>query len=160
MILITRYKNKDIYYFAGSLAQLSSGIEDLPAPHFVCGFLLHQTDWSKAELEETVRHLLDRGCVYFLFHGNRCQEAHDVADETYYKTISAQQMTSHNVVLTTWHDDESEEAFIFNVLCVAWPAHDYEDTFSSCVLISIGTPAENNRVKRLLSNLETTLQQE
>lgn len=157
MELVTKYNNRDIYYFSGRLYQTWSEELKLPEPYFICTLFLHQSNWSEEELKKSIRRLIKGGCVYFLFHGNRCAEAHDCADQTYNETTP--NIGDENVIITTWHENESERDVIFAALCNAWPAKDYEEKFSSYVFISLGTPGQNKRVRGLLSNPDATVRQ-
>ena len=159
MELVAKYDEREVYSFAGKISHLCSDKLKLPKPYFVCTFFLHETDWSKDELKRSIRRLINDGCVYLLFHGNRCEEAHECADETYYEMGLDTEMTDYNVIITTWHDNESEKNVIFETFCATWPAKDYEEKFRSYLVISLGTSEQNKYIRGLLENPELTIQE-
>ena len=157
--LIATCMNRNIYY---SHARMPGNLPDdleLPPPHFTCAVFLHSVDWDKARLANLLERLIEGGCVYFAFHGNRCEEAHDLADEV------ALQNEAYNldenpdsVIMTTWHENESINDVLSDFLQSAWPAADYDSTFSSCVILSFGTAEDDTNIQALLANPETIIE--
>jgi len=155
MKILTKYKGRKVYFYKGQLSHVSSVNLKLPDPHFICTFFFHDTHWNDNDLTKLLDLLIKNGCVYFLFHGRSCKEAHGLADEVAIKFNPS--ATEDNVIMTTWHERQSIEDVIFATFCVAWPVKDYEDSFSSYVIFSFGSDEENDNVQYLLNNLQATI---
>lgn len=158
MALVTTYQNRKVYFYTSRLREIASKNFQLPTPHFICSFFFHNTNWDKNELEKALFRLVKGGCVYFLFHGFHCEEGHNLADEIILKLHSSKE-TDKNVIMTTWHSKETMKNVIFNTFCTAWPAENYENSFSSYIIFSLGSTKENTYVRNLLNNLKKTIKQ-
>jgi hypothetical protein len=156
MELLRQYNDKGIYFLSGDIRQLWADIETLH-PHFVCAIFLFQQKWLEEDLKRLIERLISHGAAYFAFHGNRCERAHDIADEVQSRLMPGSEMTYDNVIGTTWYSDEQEDEVIFSAFCASVPADEYLETFSSYVIISMGTKLENDRIRELLNNLEFTI---
>lgn len=151
MTIVSNYDGKKVYLYTAQ--KLFSGDFKLPEPYFVCTFFFHNTNWDKDDLAKILGRLIKGGCVYFIFHGIRCEEAHDIADAVILE-LQSSQVTDENVKMTTWHEKESLEDVVFFTLSAALPAEDYEDSFSSYLIFSFGSSEENTRVRDLLNDID------
>src|SRR3990172_245801 len=154
--LVGQYNGKGIYFFSGEIHQLYSDIE-LLRPYFVCVVFLHTKNWAEEELRKLIDRLMSHGAAYFVFHGNRCERAHDIADETHARIIPESEVTYDNVIGTDWFEDFSADEVIFSAFCGSVPADEYLDQFSSFVVISIGNDTENALILHLLTNVQSTI---
>lgn len=155
---VRTYRELSLYLHGGSLKnQDMSGIA-FPAKYFVCVIFLDDTDWSENELAPLVRAAFEAGGVYFVFHGARCEQAHDLTSHMCYPDARASaSITPENVILTTWHDDESEANVLGFALLATIPANDYLDKFHSLVFLSFGSDENHKRIRRMLVNAEQTV---
>lgn len=74
----------------------------LPEYPFLCAIVLMR-EWDAKWLRTVLYTLLVKGAVYFVFHGVRCEEAHDLADsvrDIFYLP------GGEDVVMTTWHHSQ------------------------------------------------------
>jgi hypothetical protein len=92
----------------------------LPSKYFVCLLAWDATFATDAEIAALMRHLLLTGCVYILCWGPDCERVHDVFD--------AEDISLHGdepVAMSTWHNNESLRAALWDALFVAWPDDAY-----------------------------------
>jgi hypothetical protein len=85
---------------------------------------------------------LDRGIVYFCAWGPGCERFHDIVDEVIVEDgVSKRRFVGPNasdVIMTTWHEDESlEEALDFFVTC-AVPTGGFASDSSFRLVITVG----------------------
>jgi hypothetical protein len=66
--------------------------------------MLNDPSWTANAMSSLIYGLMGRGAVYLAFWGVRCEEAHDIADRVREQFTPAD---SDDVVITTWHSDES-----------------------------------------------------
>jgi len=159
MRIVTTYQDKKVYFLTGEVSQVSSEDFELPEPHFICTFFFHDTNWNQNDLVRLLHRLIKNGCVYFLFHGHGCKEAHDLADASRDELCSSE-ITDENVIMTTWHEkEESLEDVIFDTFIASHPTEDYLESCTSYIIFSFGSSEENAHVEHLLGNLEATIKQ-
>ena len=109
----------------------------LPSPHFACLLVLDGLAISDAQVHRLAAKLLKNGAVYFCAWGPGCERVHDLIDDAI--LIFESDPTEDNVILTTWHDDESLEEALFFLFCASWPAADYIDRCGSALVIVSGS---------------------
>ena len=116
---------------------------EIPSPRFR---LFVAADTTLASVEEISRFseaALERGMVYFCGWGPDCGRFHDIVDEVTVEdeTSGSDRFTPptpNDVVMTTWHDDETlEEALAFFATC-AFPSDSYAEHSSYRVVICVG----------------------
>lgn len=95
---------------------------DLAKKPVVCGFLLKDPGWSADWLRAVIRNLIENGAGYLSFWGVRCEEAHDIADCEREPFTPA---GGEDVVMTTWHDDESLIDFLWYLAFLACPTEGF-----------------------------------
>jgi len=84
-------------------------------------------------LEQFAAKLLRQGCVFACAWGRDCEKVHDAID---YAAIEADALAgSDDVVLTTWHTDESLDETLYFAVFSAWAAASYESTTQAVVAI-------------------------
>jgi len=150
MQLIGDLGGKKVYYNCAFSISEAQKTATMPQPYFSCTIFLHRSRWAKQDLQKFLGHLLKHGCVYLAFHGDGCEAAHDLADELSLEMAGEELPREETAVLTTWHEDESEEDVVAHSLRSAWPAAAYEKQFSSRLFVSIGRTTENDNIKSLL----------
>lgn len=154
--LVGQYNNKSILFLSGAVPTLHQDIEDL-RPYFICTIFLHQQEWVETDLRRLLLELIRHGAVYFLFHGNKCERAHDIADEVHATILPEEEVTYDNVIGTDWFDDSSPDEVIFSAFCGSVPPDDYLERLSSFLVISIGTATENAAVRALITDVKSTI---
>lgn len=150
MKVVANYNSKKVYLYTAGNLRISSDDFKLLKPYFVCTFFFHDTNWNEDNLAKILNRLIKCGCVYFIFHGNRCEDAHDLADAVIGKLQSSQE-TDRDVIMTSWHEKELIEDVIFYTFSTALPA---EDSFDSYLIFSFGSSEENTHVRDLLNDID------
>ena len=146
------YNKKKIFFYSGNLSKVSR--LNLPKHSFICTFFFNDNDWDIENLSAAIDSLINIGCVFFLFHGNRCEKAHDIADEiAVEKEIVEEKELS---IMTTWHNNQSEKEVIYEALRLFLPDEQYLDKFnedkeSYYIFFSFGDDKYNFFVQDLLS---------
>ena len=79
---------------------------------------MSDSGWSEAWLTNVIRDLIENGAAYLAFHGSRCEVAHDIADRVRDIVMPDE---SDDVVMTTWHEDESLVDYLWLLAFAAFP---------------------------------------
>src|SRR5262245_21585380 len=103
------------------------------SPHFACLLALDGPTFSDAQVHRLAAKLLGNGAAYVCAWGPGCERVHDLIDDAI--LIFESDPTEDNVILTTWHDNESLEEALFYLLRTTWPAADYFDTCRAALVI-------------------------
>jgi hypothetical protein len=135
-----------------SLTELPARIRPLNA-HFVLFLAVNGREVDTETIYSVSQKLLDKGMVYACVWGPDCESVHDSIDQTRFRRKPEE--TDSNVIVTTWHAEESiGEAVCFFLNC-AWPADDYVHTCSDWIAAVIGNPAWEAEVRaKLLAEKE------
>jgi hypothetical protein len=110
--------------------------EALPdVSRYFCLFLaIDAVDLSNASILSTARKLVERGAVYVCVWGSDCERVHDCFDE---QSPIEESPGQNDVVMTTWHGDESlEEALWFFMNCTI-PTESFVAQCKDWVAVSI-----------------------
>ena len=94
------------------------------------------------------------------FHGNRCEDAHDLADIAFvYGDCKIELPTEDDTLMTTWQDDGDLPDAIFDCFCACPPSSGFLETLSGFYVLSVGTNLENQQLRAMITSLDTTLRQ-
>jgi hypothetical protein len=152
---LSRLDDRDIFAWDGPLTEAAAIA--FPKPHFVCAFILGDTEWSSHELSEALRAVIGSGGVYLLFHGRRCEDAHDLADRIILEMNRDD--SPDTVIMTTWHAREPVVEIVGFALLAAVPASKYVDGCTSTVFISLADPKANDVLRQLLAHPVRTVRE-
>jgi hypothetical protein len=120
---------------AGLKCGESIGNAAVPKKPFVCGVMLTDPSWTANAMSSLTYGLMGRGAVYLAFWGVRCEEAHDIADRVREQFTPAD---SDDVVITTWHSDESLVDYLWFVAFVACPTPGYCKEGMGYLMVDVG----------------------
>jgi hypothetical protein len=110
----------------------------------VCGIVLNDPLWSASWMRELIKIMIQHGAVYFAFHGNRCEEAHDLADSVRDELLIS---SDDKIIMTTWHDNESLLDYLGFLKFNAVPSEGYFKMGPlSHLLVDVGTSPNENLV--------------
>lgn len=149
--------NKVVYFATGLIDDLQRDINSLDQ-YFICIMFFNDSDWNIEDMKGLIRRLIERGAVYFLFHGSRSEEVHDLADEIQEEIIGECKITESNVIGTSWFTRDSEEEILFSGFRCSIPADDYLEKFHAYVVISLGTGTAANHLRGLLIELSRSIE--
>jgi len=102
--------------------------------HFIVMIAANYRTIHEGQVTSFVNAALDAGACYFVCWGPECEELHDSIDEI---LVGSMEISDDNVILTTWHDQESLAYAVWFAINVAWPAKRYEDSCQSVVSVVI-----------------------
>jgi len=108
-----------------------------PAPaHFIAFVALDARGVPDDVISELGARLIRAGAVCVGTWGPDCERVHDLTDDAY---DAATMPTEHDVVMTTWHDDESLADALWFALNTACPTQSFEETCRAVVAIVINS---------------------
>ncbi len=108
-------------------------------------------------MENALQQVLDAGAVYLSFHGARCEEACALADSLIVSRFNGQE-TEKNVIMTTSHKNADLQGMVFDVVLLGMPtADDYFRDWAGYLIISTGSPTENDVVRHVFSNPQESI---
>jgi hypothetical protein len=96
--------------------------------------VLNDPNWPVTWLAALLRSLIARGAVYLVFWGERCEEAHDIAD----RVRDPLPADGDDVVMTTWHTRESLIDYLWFVAFVTCPTSGYVSDENRYLILDIG----------------------
>src|ERR1700687_2885770 len=95
------------WLFAGQPKD-ATGVECPLGPHVTCGFFLFESTWNRDDLRALIASMIGHGCVSMMFHGARCEEAHDLADDVFVDDGYDENFGGReDTLMTTWAENES-----------------------------------------------------
>ncbi len=133
-----------LFCSASSLGSLPAALSPLSRP-----FVLFIAADASSVTEQTVllvaEKLLSQGMIYACVWGQDCERVHDLLDAASVQRNPS--VSNANVVMTTWHAEETIEEAVWFFLNCAWPAAAYEQTCDSWVAAVIGNAEWEKSVK-------------
>jgi hypothetical protein len=116
----------------------------LPRGRFRLFIAADTTHCTTEEISEFAKAIFGRGMVYFCAWGPGCERFHDIVDEVDAKDDLGERKfappSTHDVVMTTWHSQETlEEALDFFATC-AVPTEGYAENSRHRVVVSLANP--------------------
>lgn len=126
---------------------------DLPTEAFVLFLAWDASDATVEQANCIIHPALDRGVEYVCTWGARCEWVHDGFDEEIVmrEIESGVQRDADEVIMTTWHDDDSLYDAVWFSVFSAIPPHCYDGTPWSVVCASVGDEDLRRRVDEALA---------
>ncbi|TKB92852.1 MAG: hypothetical protein E8D41_08780 [Nitrospira sp.] len=104
--------------FASSPDDFSSSIA-IHGKHCVLFLAMDARPMSVGEISNMANWALDQGAVYVCAWGPDCERVHDIIDEVLVDRDPGE--TDEDVIMTTWHDDETLEEALWFAVNSAYP---------------------------------------
>jgi len=128
----------------------------LPSRHFVCLIAWDARNATNDEIAGVALGLLEQGAAYVCAWGPDCERVHDIIDEE--RAGPNPPADVSDVVMTTWHEDESlAEAIRFALVC-AWPDECYAESCKSLLGVAIGSSSWAAEIRAAFSSPEQFVQ--
>lgn len=89
--------------------------------------------------------LLDKGLGYLCSWGLDCERVHDIFDQAAIKVNET--FTGDDVVMTTWHSDESFEETLWFFAHAAFPTKCFQHTCTSWIVAPIANPVLEEQIR-------------
>jgi hypothetical protein len=137
------------------LSATVSGPKDFSSPihihskYCVLFLAMDARPMSVDEISHTANWALDQGAVYVCAWGPDCERVHDIIDEVL--VARNPDATDEDVIMTTWHDDETLEEALWFAVNSAIPAGAYEETCKTLVVIAVGSQDWGSLIAKTLS---------
>jgi hypothetical protein len=93
-----------------------------------------------------IKQLIKYGCIYFDIWGPDCEKQHDLVDEILEQIYP--NSNEDDVILTSWHSDESLNDALWTFLCANYPANKYWNDCRFSLALSIKGTADNRQIIR------------
>jgi hypothetical protein len=104
---------------------------------------------SVDEIGNIANWALAQGAVYLCAWGPDCERVHDIIDEVL--VARNPDATDEDVIMTTWHDDETLEEALWFAVNSAYPAGVYEGTCETLLAITVGNKDWGSQIAKILS---------
>jgi len=152
---VSDYADKPVWLYAGSTKD-AVDFECPLTPHFTCGFFLFESTWYKHDLRAIIVAMLQRGCVSMMFHGSRCEEAHDLADDAFVNEGFEKNFGGReDTLMTMWMEGIYLIDAVFNLFCASPVSQGFVN--SGYYVFSFGSADENAKLRLLLSDPRKTI---
>ena len=137
------------------LSALASGPKDLSSSiaihgkHCVMFLAMDAHPMSVDEISNIANWALDQGAVYLCAWGPDCERVHDIIDEVLVDRNPGE--TDEDVIMTTWHDDETLEEALWFAVNSAFAVSAYEQTCKTLVAVAVGNRDWGSQIVKKLS---------
>jgi len=132
-----------------------TGIEPTPKSYFTCGFFLFNSKWNTDDMRSLVAYLIEAGCVSMMFHGERCREAEDLADNVFVEGGYEANFGGNDTLMTTSADGKTVLNAVFDLFCASFPTSGFKN--SSFYVIASGSDDESDDLARSLAEPHQTI---
>lgn len=113
---------------------------------------LDATEVQDDKLNELATHFVAEGAVYVCAWGPDCERVHDAFDRAGEASL-ADQPTEDDVMMTTWHhDDTLEDAFWFFAVAAS-PTESYIEACETWLAVTVGDAGWATRLQNAASDL-------
>lgn len=134
--------------FASGLDDFSSSIA-IHGKHCVLFLAMDARPMSINEISNIANWALDQGAVYLCAWGPDCERVHDIVDEVIVNRNPGE--TDEDVIMTTWHEDETLEEALWFAVNSAFAVGAYEQTCKTLVTVTIGNQDWGSQIAKKLS---------
>ena len=137
------------------LSAFASGLDDFYSPiaihgkHCVVFLAMDARTMSVDEIGNIANWALDQGAVYLCAWGPDCERVHDIIDEVVCNRNPDE--TDEDVIMTTWHEDETLEEALWFAVNSAFAVGAYEQTCKTLVTVTIGNQDWGSQIAKTLS---------
>jgi len=100
------------------------------------------------------REIIKSGLAYLCAWGNECEKIHDIFDEedVMLELDEANDSNDDNVIMTTWHKEESLKEALWFFLMNTSPTEKYYSECKNSLVLLIGDSIESDNIKIYLEN--------
>jgi len=153
---IGMFIDQPVFLFTGTLAEAVNTPTPLTV-HHTCGVFFHDYEWNVRELRDLVASLIRQGCVSMMFHGCRCREAEDVADNVFVEGgfVASIGGGPEDTLMTTSAEGETTTNAVVDLYVASFPSGGF--TNSGFYILSFGSDAQNDELDELLGDPEMTI---
>ena len=136
-----------LFTLALERAELNENLS-LATKHFACLIAWDSEETKDEDISVFLRRIIDSGAAYICSWGKGCEKVHDLADEIDIEMNP----DSDNVIMTTWHSEESLSEAIWFLLNSTWPDTYAEKTLGSTIAISVGNSSFAKEIRNAFSD--------
>jgi hypothetical protein len=134
------------FYLSSSQALAALANQVLPTSPYFGLFLAADAREVKAlDIGRLAQALVPRGLAYLCAWGPDCERVHDCFDEVLNESVL--EPTEDNVVMTTWHDDESLEEALWYFMNSAFATKAYATTCRDWVIAVVGNQGWEDTIR-------------
>lgn len=117
-------------------------------------FIANSEEVIIEEYSKKAKKLIESGLIYLCAWGEECEKIHDIFDEENVIMEINQEIETDNdnVIMTTWHQDESLKEALYFFLMDTSPTEKYYSECKTSLVVIIGNPIEAVNIKTYLEN--------
>ena len=132
----------------------------IPSEHFALLIAWDAKGIPDTRISDWVSQVLEAGAAMVSVWGSDCERVHDLFDHAIVSGLLAEgkESTVDNVILTTWHAEETLEAAVAFLMNAIDPAADYRSTCQAWLAASIGSSAYAREIEDSLRSLQRDLE--
>jgi len=127
---------KDFYLISGKTIDAIIAHVASTSPFFGLFVAVDAQKIESKKIIELAEALVPKGLAYLCAWGPDCERVHDCFDEIL--SDANPESTDENVVMTTWHEDDSFEEALWYFVNSAGPAKDYAGTCKDWIVAVVG----------------------
>jgi|SRR6267143_1043357 len=136
---------KDIYLCSSATIGMLAARITPTSPNFGLLLAMDAQSVDVSQIGELAENLASKGLAYLCAWGPDCERVHDTFDEILVQRDLEEK--DDNVVMTTWHADDSLEETLWYFMNCAFPAQGYEGTCEEWIVAPIGNAEWEQRIR-------------
>lgn len=145
---------KDIYLCRSAAIGTLAGQITPSSQNFGLLLVMDAQSVDVSQIGELAENLASKGLAYLCTWGPDCERVHDIFDEILVQRDLEQK--DENIVMTTWHADDSLEETLWYFMNCAFPARGYEGTCEEWIVVAIGNAEWEQRIRAVFEKLGTS----
>jgi hypothetical protein len=142
---------KDIYLCPSTAIDALAGQITPSSQNFGLLLAMDAQSFDVGQIGELAEKLASKGLAYLCAWGQDCERVHDIFDETFVQRDLEQK--EDNVVMTTWHANDSLEETLWYFMNCAFADQGYERTCQEWIVAPIGNAEWEQRIRTVFEEL-------
>src|SRR5713101_1066953 len=138
-------QGKDIYLCPSATIDTLATQITPSSPNFGLLLAMDAQSVDSGQIGELAEKLASKGLAYLCAWGPDCERVHDTFDEI--AVLRDLEQKDDNVIMTTWHSDESLEGSLWFFVNCAFPAQAYEESCKAWIVAPIGNAEWEQRIR-------------
>jgi len=119
---------------------------DLPSKHFCLLVVADSRRLTEKAIYQFAVSLLRQGAVYICTWGPGCERVHDLFDQA--RDELNPQATGWDIIMTSWHNDDTLDEVVWLAINTTWPADYYWDSCQTVLMVIIDNNEWAEKVSR------------
>ena len=138
-------QTKDIYLCPSTTINVLAEQITPTSPNFGLLLAMDAQPVDSGQIGELAEKLMEKGLAYLCAWGPDCERVHDNFDQI--AVLRDLEQKDDNVIMTTWHSDESLEEGVWFLVNCAFPTQAYEESCKAWIVAPIGNAEWEQRIR-------------